>query len=605
MIVRLSMAGLAALFLIACASPPPKQDNSTLGDYEFTKQYLTWLIKSEMKANNVTGLSIALVDDQKLIWAKGFGYADLEKQISVTPQTNFQLGSIAKLLTATAAMQLVEQGRMDLDKPFKTYLPEFSIKSRFTGFAPITPRNIMTHHSGLPANLLKGMSVRNPEPFTKVVDAIKDEYVAFPPNYVFGYSNVGMTLMGSAIERISGEDYVTYVSKNLLAPMGMTNTFLSTGTTAKSYRDGSNLEVMPLRDIPSSGLVSNVLDMSRFMQMVFADGRSGANQILKPSTLAEMLRPQNEGVPLDLGYRMGLGWQLSGVDVENAGIVANHGGTTLNFQTLLVTVPKHKLGVVVLSNTAQSNSVVNHVAARALILALEEKAGIRQPQKKPELAADASLLKKETIDNYVAYYDTLVGLVKVSEKSGTLIAEAFGETFSLEPRVEGKFGLKYKLFGMIPISLDGLTDMDISLKQVAGREVLVGSSNNRQMLLGEKLKPVPIPPSFHHYLGEYEFVEKVEGVMPNKIYITLEDNLLVGTVAFPEKPGMLFRAAFIPVSDSEATLAGVGSGRGETLRLFQVGKERRLRFSGMEIRLKSEQLVSGAASQRFEKTGRY
>ena len=109
-----------------------------------------------MKKNSVTGLSIALVDDQRIVWAEGFGYADQEKKIPATADTLYRVGSISKLFTDTAAMQLVEQGKLDIDQPLKKYIPNFSIKSRYPDTAEITPRQLMTHHSGLPRDRLKG-----------------------------------------------------------------------------------------------------------------------------------------------------------------------------------------------------------------------------------------------------------------------------------------------------------------------------------------------------------------------------------------------------------------------------------------------------------------
>src|SRR5512136_1519669 len=180
-------AGIVVLvfMLSGCSTMPKRPENASRGDYGYTKEYISWLIKKEMNKNNITGLSIALVDDQKVVWAEGFGFADETNKAPATPETIYRAGSISKLFTATAAMQLVEQGRLDIDKPLQAYLPEFSVKSRFPDAGPITPRNIMTHHSGLPSDLLKGMWTKHPEPFENVVNLIRDEYTAYPPNYVF------------------------------------------------------------------------------------------------------------------------------------------------------------------------------------------------------------------------------------------------------------------------------------------------------------------------------------------------------------------------------------------------------------------------------------
>ena len=137
-------------------------------DYECVKEYhLPVGPPRRWRKNNVTGLSIALVDDKGLIWAQGFGYADKENKIPATPQTVYRVASISKLFTATAIMQLAEQGKINIDEPLTTYLPEFSIKTRFPGEGKITPRNLMTHHSGLPANFYKGIFSSNPATFYK------------------------------------------------------------------------------------------------------------------------------------------------------------------------------------------------------------------------------------------------------------------------------------------------------------------------------------------------------------------------------------------------------------------------------------------------------
>lgn len=138
-------------------SPPPKPETKQPGNYEYTKDYIRWFTQQQMKKHNVTGLSLALIDDQRVVWAEGFGYADRANNIPATPETLYRAGSITKLFTATAIMQLVERGLIDLDQPVKTYLPEFSFKTRFPDTPPITIRHILTHHSGLPRDILRGM----------------------------------------------------------------------------------------------------------------------------------------------------------------------------------------------------------------------------------------------------------------------------------------------------------------------------------------------------------------------------------------------------------------------------------------------------------------
>ena len=282
----------------------------------------------------------------------------------------------------------MEQGKLDIDLPLQTYLPEFSMKSRFPDAGPITARTIMTHHSGLPSDLVKGMWTNKPEPFENEVNLLHDEYVANPPNFVFSYSNLGVTLLGHAVQKITGRNFSRLFSGNGAAAFGDEQFLLfdrprSLCIGAKAYRKGEEAEDTPLRDIPAGGLNTTVLDLSRFMQMVFAGGRTGERQIIKPETLAEMLRPQNTNVPLDLDFRVGLAWMLGGIDIQNAGLVAHHGGATLYHRSQLIILPEHKLGIVVLANSATAGSVINKVATEALKLAVEVKTGIKQPDQKP------------------------------------------------------------------------------------------------------------------------------------------------------------------------------------------------------------------------------
>jgi CubicO group peptidase (beta-lactamase class C family) len=588
-IFKKSAFALLIVVLGACSTPPQKPVTASQGDYTYTKQYISWLIGQEMSDSDVTGLSIALVDDQKVVWAQGFGYADKQADIKASADTVYHLGSIAKVFTATAAMQLAEQGRMDISQPLQKYLPEFSIKSRYGDINKITPRNIMTHHSGLPANWARGMSERHPGPFTEVVTAVKDEYLAYPPNYVFAYSNLGVTLLGAAIGDVSGESYADYMDRHLLHPLGMSHSAFAAIIPGKSYDKGKEVEAIPLRDLPSGGLNSSANDMTHFMQMVFADGRYHGEQILKPESLHEMLTVQNANVPLDFDFKMGLGWMLGGIDVPRAGLVANHGGSTLNYHTMMAVLPEHKLGVIVLSNSTTADRVVNKVAEATLRLALEAKRGILQPV---SVAKESKTLplSKEDMHAYEGYFDTLIGLVKVSGANGELHAEIMGQKLELMKHEDKQFGVRFKLFGFIPLKIGALEELKLSQCKIDGHDVLALKSHEKSMLIGEKVVPVEVPKQLLDYTGNYEIVNKCDGPMPDSVRVRYEDGLLIGAFTFAQKPGFVFQSALMPVSDTELVMAGLGSGKGETLHLQKIGNEEHIFYSGFDLRKKTSDL---------------
>ena len=130
------------LLLGGCVSAPQHKGPIERGNYQYLGAYLDWMIGSEMKKANVSGLSIAIIDDQKIVWAKGYGFADTAG-VPATPDTLYRVGSISKLLTATEVMQEVDHGNIALDGTLASQLPDFSIHSRFTDAKPITVRALL------------------------------------------------------------------------------------------------------------------------------------------------------------------------------------------------------------------------------------------------------------------------------------------------------------------------------------------------------------------------------------------------------------------------------------------------------------------------------
>jgi CubicO group peptidase (beta-lactamase class C family) len=584
---------------LGCATAPKKPTALQRGDYGFTEEYISWLIRREMKEHNVQGLSIALVDDQHVIWAQGFGYADVSKKIPATDETVYPTASIAKLFTIIAALQLKEQNKIDLDQPLQIYLPEFSIKTRFPDSGPITVRSLMSHHSGLPSDRLKGIMSRKLVPFTDVVNEMKDEYVAYPPNFVFSYSNLAIRLLGYMVQKISGQDFVSYMDESVLRPIGMTGaSFVPRPDLkpllSKGYQAGKESRDFLLRDLPSpeGPLYASATDLSRFIQMIFANGAAGRQRILKPETLSEMLRPQNNHVPLDLDFRIGLGWFLNDVDIENAGLVASHGGALSLFYSQLIILPEHKLGVVVLANSSSARGVVNRVTEETLKLALEAKTGITQPEVAKPLHEPIPPWSEKVLKDYEGHYATGLRVYTVTAKGDRLYTRLLGLPVELVPHGIGKFSIQYRLFGFLPIKAKQLEGLQFSLTRIKGHEVLVLHHKGKKYLLGEKIESRPIPDAWLKRVGDYELVNP-DDYFPliEKADLSYENNLLLLDVTTPMLGALgteRWRFAIRPVSQTEAVVLGLGRNMGETIHVVTESGEERLRYSGCEFRRKSE-----------------
>ena len=566
-------------------------------DYEPLKEKISRLIKKEMGKKDVVGLSVALVDGQRIVWTRGFGWSDKKNKIPATPDTVYRVGSISKLFTAVAVMQLAERGKMDVDKPLKTYLPEFSVKTSFDG-GSVTPRNLMTHHSGLSANYLKGMWTRNPSPLSGLPDLIKSERAAYPPDHVFSYSNLGVSLLGAAVQMVAGRDFAEHMEKEVLGPLGMTRSAFSTRlepsvANSKGYRDEKEADDPSLRDVPAGGLNASAVDLSRFMRMILVGGSSGGKEILRPATVEEMLRPQNENVPLDFSFRVGLGWMLSGagdMEIKNAGPVAHHAGGTILFHSQLIILPRHELGVVVLANSDSAREAVDKIATETIKLALEAKTGIKQSEKEKDVETGGALPPEKALD-FEGDYATIVGLARITNKNGSLNADAVGRKFRLVQRADGLLGLRYRLFGFIPIPIGTLNEIGLSRVNVGNAELLTAKLGGLELLAGAKIKRGRPSQKWLDRLGGYEIVNAegdAEELIPANVRLVNDGGLFAIKYSTPLMKKEEVKFAVNPISDDEGVLYGIagGEGMGERVSVETINDREAVRFSGYLFRKK-------------------
>jgi CubicO group peptidase (beta-lactamase class C family) len=579
------------LLLSGCASSPPvTPDTVQRGDYSYLKAHLSWLIEQEMSEQDVQGLSIAVVDDQQVVWSQGFGYADQARQIAATPETVYRTGSISKLFTDTLVMQLAEQGKLDIDRPLQTYLPNFAIKSRFPDAGPITARNIMTHHSGLPGDRGNGMWTKTPAPFSHLVDQLKDEYVAYPPNRIWAYSNLGITLLGTMLERLTGQDFSRYADQQLLKPLGMANAAFSPGIegklASKAYKNDQEKMEVALRDMPAGGLNANVLDLSRFIAMVLADGKTNGRPILKPETLHEMLSQQNQDVALDVGTKTGLGWFLT--SKPGIGDVVAHGGATLFHRSLLTVLPEHKLGVVVLANSPPTGDLIDKVTDKALKLAVAIKAGQPLPDDAETPVIETRGLTPQEQQLAAGQYATALGYIKLTADGDTLSTELNGSSMDLVGRDDGKFGIRYKLLGLIPLQPKQLAEAGVSVRHVDGHDLALAHWQGQTFVLGEKIQPVPIPASMRSRLGDYEIVNLAEGeaMVPEKCALRERDGFLMLEYSIPAFDMNNLTFPIAPVSENAAVILGLGRSMQETVRLETIDGQEFVAYSGYLLRKK-------------------
>ncbi len=493
------------LQLTACSTLPPLKKGSVSDEkYSAAIESIRKDIRSEMKKHHVVGLSIAVVDDQKIVWSEGFGYASKTQKVPATADTIYRIGSVSKLFTATAVMQLSDRGEIDIDKPLKAYLPEFNIKSRFTDTAPITVRSVLTHHAGLPRDYLKGWFTQTStgavQSWQNLAGDVGSEYVLFPPKFVYAYSNLGFSLLGRAVARVSGQDYDKFISSNIFTPLGMNHSSVMYKPEFKAYysegyfgkREVKNADIH-MRDMSAGALLSSANDMAQFIKMVFADGASGQGAILKPGTLKEMLTPQNTSVKLDGKIHGGLAYGLSGIKELDYVFTATHGGYLPPFHSMVIMAPDQKLGVVVLVNTDGSNP--NKLAVKMLSTMIEAKTGLKAPEKTKAVLKVVPLSKQEQ-GLYRAYFGAynLLGedgsLLEIEPSAKDLAVKVDGRrTIHLIPTGKNAFYFKVNLLSVFPVRLK---NKNLNIDFIDDNTAVVRSLGVPYMII-ERVAKAPLP----------------------------------------------------------------------------------------------------------------
>ncbi len=582
---------LALQWLAGCAGLPQPPTDLAIGDDARVVEHLERSIPVRMKRADIAGLSIAIVDDQRVLWARGFGVADPRDGRPATAKTVYRTGSVSKLFTALAALQMAERGRLDLDQPLGTVVPALR-GALGPGADQVTPRRLMSHQAGLARDRIAGMWGPQPASFAALAASLTPDDLPFRAGAEWHYSNLGVTLLGHAVQEIAGIPFGRHLQQAVLAPIGMASASFGTGLAesadaAYGARNGKPADDPPLRDVPAGGLSASVLDLARFLSMVFAGGRAGDTQVVSPATIDAMFRPQNDQVATDLGFRVGLGWMLSTLGastIEGAGTVAHHAGATMQFRSQVYALPRHRLGVVVLANSPAGDGAVDRIATEALALLLQARTGIAQPrQAAPELARmpmPAALLETLPGD-----YATLVGRVRIVRTSGGLAADALGRRFALEQRTDGQLRMRYALLGVLPVDVPQLDAIGLTVQQVEGRALLVGQVGTTRMRLGERLAPQAISPAWRARIGRYRIVEPEGGpALISGVRVLDDDGVLVVEVASPEAPGELARIPLVPQSDTLAILADTQARAGEHVRIVQTADGEEVRFSGYRLK---------------------
>lgn len=503
-LLLLSLVG--GLGLIGCR-PEARENIAPARGYGAVARQMAAAIQYELNDKGIPGFSIALVDGDQIVWARGFGFADPERQVPATSRTVYRVASISKLFTALAVMQLVEQGQLDLDADVRTYLPDFHPENPFG--RPITLRQLLSHRSGLVREPPVGNYFDPSEPtLQETVYSLNETRLVYPPGTRTKYSNAAVSVAGLVVERVGGQPFADYVQYRLLAPMGMQRSSFVPREQLRSRLatgymwtyDGRQFEapVFELGILPAANLYTTVEDLARFLITLFRQGRTDNEQtIVAPETLAQMWTIQFADSSQTSGF--GLGFYLS----QFRGYLRfQHSGVMYGYASRIYGLPEVRLGVAAVGTMDATNVVTDRLAEYALDLLLAHREGRPLPDY-PTTAPVDSLRAHQLAGRYRHQERTLewlarngvpyVWLGEVRDR-----VRRRGDTLVVDGRLT--YGLRWQ------VTKEGLR----SSEGTVWRRV-------------EETRPAPPPLRWRPYIGRY-------GWPHNTLYILEQDGQLYALI---------------------------------------------------------------------------
>ncbi|HEY0048015.1 MAG TPA: serine hydrolase [Pyrinomonadaceae bacterium] len=317
-------------------------------------------VEARRRELGIPGMSLAIVSDDRIIYAKGLGYKDFEKQVPVTADTQFAIGSATKAFTALSVLMTQDEGKLSLDDSPKKYLPYFKMKDAETD-ARITVRDLLSHSSGLNRTDLAMITGKLNR--AELIQVAGEAKPTARLREKFQYQNIMFAAAGEIVAQTQGKAWEKFIPERIFKPLGMTNSTMSMVEMQKvkdySFGYDYNFDTketrrLPFREIdqvaPAGSINSSAKDMAQWLRFVLNGGSAGGKRLVSEKGFEEWLKPQMKISP-NGKFNYSLGWFLQ----EWNGLkVVQHGGNIDGFNALVAMIPEKKLGFVMLTNVSGS-----------------------------------------------------------------------------------------------------------------------------------------------------------------------------------------------------------------------------------------------------------
>ena len=578
--MKMQMRTLIVILLIAVQSQGSKAQVSQVHS-DLIKECEDLILK-RMTSDNIVGVSAAIIINDSVILKKGFGFADKDNGIPMTENTVVNIASATKTFTALALMQLQEKGLLDINKPLKKYLPQFNPLTRGENLDDLTIRSVITHSSGLQTDVLKNTDLGSGK-YTDALGFINESYLLYPPGLVESYSSSGYNILGHLIKQVSGLDYPEYIHKNILMPLGMSNSgFLPDSLKGRTrvYSGGNSMHDYGFSGIASGGIYTSINDCIKYAKELMHAYNGINSSLISTSAIKEMFTLQTGNVMIE-SNKKGLGWFM----FKNDSLFAvTHSGDAITGHADICLIPEKNSAAIILINSAEGESL-----KRDFSFHFVSKSGLSVP----DIIPKQPVIKE--VHNEIRFVDLPAGILKkhagdysqgfsyitVTSDYGNLSIEKDGKQYILKPLAENEF---------VPCEIIGQDSLSVKEKErycfmdYDNFHILFHKQGNNESVMGYKLNTFDTSSMitkqglYEHFGQELLMLDtKFKGA---ELSLDKDRILMLKLIAYDGE----YPFPLNVISDEFAVTSGLGTGFGFTVRFTQDKDYDIIDFGGITFR---------------------
>ena len=499
-------------------------------------QILSKKLDKICKKGKAVGVNLALYDGDGILFNYNYGFANKEQGIKSNNDSLYMIGSNTKVLTALAVFKLMEEGKLSLEDDVRKHIPEFEVQSYFE-YDKITVKNLLMHRSGLISDLFH-LILDKTRDYHDVIPELRETYLTALPGKMFSYSNVGYTVLGIVIERVSGLPYTEYIQKEIAKPLGIQVHFLLNeedrtpfaDTVSLSYdKKGKAMEDDLGTLLPAgSNTYLSLSDFIKLGQMFLK--KDGV--LLKKETL-ELMEKLDLEEPIDRDvYNVGFGLIHQQYDMgEQVGKVLGHGGNTTCHHSMFNYIPELGVGIVVMTNSQSAMGFYAGAGMTVLTEYLKEKGIVVE-----ETKTEQKHIKSDNAD-MPGKYATGFGMMEIRQNNNNeLVTKVSKIPIRLCLCEDGFYQcMPVKAIHKIPVFKRSIQGMRLKPATYMGEDIMLfeqaGKYHKTKGIIGCKYEQTDIPEHFRDACGNYTVADELFKDIKCKCCLKVEDDALILEIA--------------------------------------------------------------------------